>query len=651
MTWRPHLRWSLAVVPLLLATGGLYAAPLLKGGVPIAGDHPFYLAVSYAVHDALWDQGWLTGWSPDDFAGYPLVSPFLPAPLGFLAISVASRVTSLAIPELYAALVVLSYVLPGVALWLLLAARLHPLAALAGASLYLLSTYHLVQPLQGMWAHYLGLGTLLLFMHYGDRWLKPSITLVQTLCLGLLIVVAGLTSASTWPVLLLLVPVTLVFYARADDGVPRRLAITLVGPCLALLLLATWTLFIQSTHAGWGIEAQATDVGLAGLLLRLPLWLLLPGGSRIIFEDIVPALRDGEILAAGTWAGRLLAEHLPELTIVLLSVAGLASLRSGARDLDPGLGTFLRYVLVALATYALLLFTPWPLLARAGVPTPFRPEWFVPYINSGLAIFAACAVHRLYGRIARARWAGPALAILALVGLHLVRYSTYGAHVPLKASGESVIHAELADVWGYLRRTADPREGRVMYQELEGVAFLDGGFSNLAALSARQTGIASVATWTLKTHLALRRPALLDHPTPLRSPEHVREFLERCNSPHIVLWHPGIKQRLLQSGDFRLVHESPNRLFSVFRLTGPLPQWLHFDRGVDALRAVSVEATGLTFTLRNSTRANSGFLKMSYHPGWQLAVNGHARRLLNRDGLLGFADLPTGELRMAFHFW
>jgi hypothetical protein len=236
------------------------------------------------------------------------------------------------------------------------------------------------------------------------------------------------------------------------------------------------------------------------------------------------------------------------------------------------------------------------------------------------------------------------------VGLHLVRYSTYGDHLPLKASGESVIHAELADVWGYLRRTADPREGRVMYQELEGVAFLDGGFANLAALSARKTGMASVATWTMKTHVAFRRPALLDHPTPLRSPEHVREFLERYNAPHIVLWHPGIKQQLLRSSDFRLVHESPNRLFSVFRLAGASPRWLQFDRRLNGEGVVALDAAGLVFSVRNAAAGNSGFLKVSYHPRWRMAVNGEPRPIENRGGLVGFANLPAGDLRVAFRF-
>jgi len=96
----------------LLLLAFIYMGPIFGEGAFIAGDHPFYLAMAHAVNENLWSHQVLIGWSPSDFAGFPFFSPFLPAPIGFLAISLAKSLTGLSIPLLYKGIVFLSFIFP-----------------------------------------------------------------------------------------------------------------------------------------------------------------------------------------------------------------------------------------------------------------------------------------------------------------------------------------------------------------------------------------------------------------------------------------------------------------------------------------------------------------------------------------------------------
>ncbi len=126
--------------------------------------------------------------------------------------------------------------------------------------------------------------------------------------------------------------------------------------------------------------------------------------------------------------------------------------------------------------------------------------------------------------------------------------------------------------------------------------------------------------------------------------------MSRLNCSYVVLWHPGIKKRLIQSGEFDVVYESQNRLFAVLRLREYVPSWIQFDREVKAVQQSVFDPRQLTFAFENPMDGNSGLLKMSYHRNWKLTVNGEPIGIVNRDGLVGFTGLPAGLLRMTFRF-
>jgi len=234
--------------------------------------------------------------------------------------------------------------------------------------------------------------------------------------------------------------------------------------------------------------------------------------------------------------------------------------------------------------------------------------------------------------------------------MHLIRYSTYDNYIPLKTSGDSVIYGELRDVWQYVRKFVDRSESRVMYEELYGIGFLDGGYTNLAALSTHETHVSSIATWGLKTHFSFRKPFLHGYTNPLGSVSQLKELMKRLNCSYVVLWHPGIKKRLIRSGEFDVVYESQNRLFAVMRLKEYIPSWIQFDQEVKAVRQSVFDPWQLTFGFENPVDNNSGLLKMSYHRNWKLSVNGEPIGIVNREGLVSFTGLPAGLLRMTFRF-
>jgi len=307
----------------LLLIAFIYMGPIFGEGAFIAGDHPFYLAMAHAVNENLWSHQGLIGWSPSDFAGFPLFSPFLPAPIGFLVILLLNSMTSIPIPLLYKLLVFLSFVFPAMALWIVFSKRVHVLAAFTAVNLYLLSTYHLIQPLQGMWAHYLGLGMVILVIHYFDLWLTAQIKIFQAMFLGLLILLAALTDAITWPILLFVVPLSVAFYCRKRQLSGRPIILALLVLFFSFVLIAGWIFFIFSGQMDWGIMHPQNSLGLADLLVRLPAWFLIPGGSEVVLGDILPQFREGKFIQVALLAGQLLGEHLSEGIVVVLFFIGL----------------------------------------------------------------------------------------------------------------------------------------------------------------------------------------------------------------------------------------------------------------------------------------------------------------------------------------
>jgi len=307
----------------LLLLAFIYMGPIFGEGAFIAGDHPFYLAMAHAVNENLWSHQVLIGWSPSDFAGFPFFSPFLPAPIGFLAISLAKSLTGLSIPLLYKGIVFLSFIFPALFLWILLSRRFSWVAAFTGANIYMLLTYNLIKPLEGMWIQYLGLGIIILLIHYFDLWLTAQIKIFQAMFLSLLILLAALTDAFTWPILLFVVPLSVAFYCSKRQLSGRPMVLALLVLFFPFILIVGWVVFIFTGQMDWGIMHPQNSLGLADLLVRLPVWFLIPGGSQVVLEDILPQIREGDFVQVALLAGQLLGEHLSEGILAILFFTGL----------------------------------------------------------------------------------------------------------------------------------------------------------------------------------------------------------------------------------------------------------------------------------------------------------------------------------------
>lgn len=635
----------------LLAIAAVYLHPVFGEGALIAGDHPFYLALALAMTDHLRAGSLLGGWSAEAYGGFPILSSFVLSPLPFLAMAVVAVVTSIHVGLLYKGMVVLSVVFPAFALWLLLAQRFHWVAAFAAANGYLLLTYSLAHPLQGMWIHYLGVGMVVLLIHLLDLWLTPEITVGRAAALALLGAGGALMAAFTWPIWLALFALALAFYTWARRLTWRQV-VTAAAPtaCLAAGAVALLA-YVAGADSAWGSQPPARGGTLMDLLVRLPVWFLLPGESGALIEEVLPPLKEGILAQAAAALLPFLGRHLPELALVALSVAGGSLFFAKRPDLEADPRHFLDYITFVLAFFVLCVMVPWHWLAsRVSLLAPFRQDWFVVYVNLCLLVLAAYTLHE-----ARRRWKRPARFVLlllvpALLGLHLTRYLAHDASVAPVTTRGSVIYQELAGAWTYIRQHVDRTATRVMYEELDGVGFLDGGPTNLAALSPYETGVAAVVLQRPKTHFAFREPFVLAGDNPLGAAGPLVDLMRRLNCQYLVLWHLGIKRRFFETGLFELVSESENRLFAVLRLKAYEPTWLDFDQEVEALRGVEFSRDRFAFELNNPHPGNGAVFKMSYHPRWSARVNGEDRPVKPDGDLIRVDNLPTGRINVEFAF-
>ncbi|MFZ5862709.1 MAG: hypothetical protein ACOYXR_07715 [Nitrospirota bacterium] len=643
-------RWNLVAVAAILGVGGVYLHPMFGPGLLITGDHPFYFALVSQVAERLHAAGGAVGWFESDFGGFPAFSPLVPAPLSVLVLVALNQATSISLAVLYKLMVFFSFVFPAIALWVTLSERVDRLAACGAVGLYLALTYQLLQPLQGMWIHYLALGPLLLLVHYCDRWLTRSLTLLQAATLGALTVITALTDALTWPLLAIVIPVTVVFYTR-KRGITGRALVVGVGAFLVSgVAIGWWIAAVVVGQTGWGSPNPASSGGLLGLVVRLPAWFMFPGGFEQIVEDVLPAVRSGQVSDGVRLAAQLAAEHLAEGLLVLLAVGGLVGIARDRGERDAERGVFLRYTAWILAVFVLFVIGPWHFVGGGdSVIAAFRQDRFVLYVNAALIVAAAYGLQGILRRFGSARYAAVAVVVLAV--LHGVRYATYTNYVALKTSDESVIYEEMAGVWAFVKEHVAASNSRVMYEELEGIGFLDGGYANVAALSTQMTGVGSIVTQRLKTQFSFRQPAVFPNDNPFGSIDQVDELMKGLNCSYLVVWHPMITQKLLNGGQFTRVYESRRRLFSVLQVNDADLQWLALEQGTRVpAKLVSFDNERLVFEIHNNVPRNRLRLKISYHPWWSARVNGQATMLTERDRMMELDELPEGDLVVEFFF-
>jgi hypothetical protein len=629
---------------LLVLAAGAYLWPLTGRGAWIAGDSPFHLAVAHAVRENLVAGQGLMAWSHHDLGGFPVLSLFVPGILGVLAVVGAGALAGAPLDAAYKALVGAAVVLPPLAVWAALVRPLGAALALIVANLALLLTYHVVQPLAGAWGVYLAAAFVALAGVSSEPWLRDGPRVGRAVALAVPSAAAVLSDSSAWTALPCMALAQGVVHGRgAGAGRLAAWALLLLGPLVVWVSVLT-----VSAGTAWGLAGGAAPLAPAAVASRLPAWFVLPGSGEVMVKDVRPALDAGNWGEAALVVGRVLLEHAPEMAVVALALGGAVLV---VRRPAPVPVSFRRIAGAHAVAAGLLLAAI--LLPRGGAASAWlaAPERLVPYVNLALLALGAATLGAVGARLGSVRARRVAVVVaLGLVGAHAVRLATYGEHVLLKTADRSVVHQELDDVWRFLRASvATPT--RVVYETLDGVGFLDGGTARLAALSAVTTGLPALATWRGPALGSVRRPPILGAAYPLRSLDALPEILRRWNSGYLVVWWPGTRERLRDSGAYEIVHESPNRLFAVLRWRDWQPSWLEFARPVGRRGEGPLSAGGpLRFVVDNPWPDNRAVLKMTWHPGWRLRVNGLPTELAAVGGQIGTGALPAGPLELAFVF-
>ncbi|HEU5323574.1 MAG TPA: hypothetical protein VFX28_22405, partial [Methylomirabilota bacterium] len=481
-----------------------------------------------------------------------------------------------------------------------------------------------------------------------ERWRRQGPSWPRAAGTVLLAAGAALSDMSAWVVLpCAALAVLAVAWARRE-GRGRAVA----WGALALGPAVAWLGALALAGPAWWGLAPAPRPSATAVVARLPGWFLLAGSRETLVEDLPAALRLGEWTTAAALGARLVLGHVPELALLVLAALGARALLRPAPAVPDGVARLGRLHLALAILVLAVMVAPWPARAALDLTAWISPpERLVPYANASLLVVAMAGLSAAGARLAGRRTGRVVLGVaLLLVCAHAGRYWTYREHVLLKSGGASVVWSEMSDVWRYLRAHVAGTPTRVAYETLEGLGFLDGGTSNMTALSAQQTGLAALASWRLPTLAAVRRPPLLGDEYALRPLARLPETLRRWNCAYVVVWWPGVRETLADSGAFDVVHESPNRLFSVLRLRGYEPSWLEFERPARPRAETARLGSHVRFTVENPWEGNRAVLKVTYHPGWRLRANGKTVALAAVGHQIGTGPLPEGRLELDFEF-
>lgn len=613
---------GLAWIWLLIAAAGLLLSRILfAGGMLISGDNPSHLAEIYALRDVVVpQQGWWTGWFEGDYAGYPLLT--YQYPIGKWLVLLAALLPGIDIPASYKLLLVISWLFPVLVLSALLRFRGISSTTLAAVALMYLGAFDsLYFSLAGMWNQYLSAGFFLLAVASMVRLLKapgPAQTAKTSAWCAL--------TAVSHQFMLLLLPITwfsALIVAAAQTGRLRRenLRCLLLVPVLSFLLSA-WYFYpvfltwdwpqLQTAGPGWFDVASSLFPLAASDLIRPATGSWIFSRNFLLFSSgMVAALAAG---AAGFY--RIITDTLR------------------GKQVDPLFHMAAGIFAGVSALIGLVFWQPFPFLNR--VLLTVGSGRLAIYLLLSLLAAAAYLLQGAEGAPGKPVRRNRAALLLSLLLMPLLLRAIVSPQFPhsevrLLFQTEPSSHPELAhirEIWEWLRRNADPKEGRLFCQDtsynLQDSPLF---WSHFLALSHRHTGL-----WTLGTlgrvlfptdlHTQTQGAMVFGRPVSKMTVEELNRQMQLYNCRYALTCEPALTRLLESSGQFERVLGRGR--FSLFR-----SQQLHFwsdwpaGEGTIVEEEVQHHRRSMRVKLTGSPEAALR-IKTAYHPWWTARVDGAA---------------------------
>ena len=607
---------------------GIFASGFMSGY-----DNSFHYYDAYYLVKTLIPQcHWISGWSMQGLAGFPVFVDYYQT--GFLFMAFLNKALFVPLNLSYKLTVLLSYIILGTGFYKMASYRFGKTAALLFAlSLMLQKDVYYDRILAGMWSNYLAIGLFFIFFHFLDKNIK-AMTIKRALALGLMlgaIILSHIYVAVITFIVLLSYAIPFMIDATKKKAFAKQFFIYASIPVSAWLVSSYYLYaFVVTSDYLTNPSAQIFREGL--------MW-----GPKLFF---------GPLEVMDSISTFLI--NIPILARIIFSALGLAFF---IKEKNQKIKSFLKYVIlftsIALVLYMDILprlFSWWHDIPIAGTLQISR---FHIYVQIGLYIFAAYGLAKFLA-IFKRKQVIVAVCVVPIL-LSVFFHHRLIAREATRTLDESPQMVNVHRVWKWVNENISSGGERIAYQNtVSNVSDPILNRSDVFALSGvftkvPQIGVSrSASPFPQEKYMRNDRGKIFGKPVNKTDVSYVKTMMEVFNAGHIVTVEPGFKKMLEGSALFS--KEASSGIFNIFSLNGFKKNWIDFTKEAD-YETMKFDNQQVTFLIRNNSEDNTATVKIAYHPFWHAYINGRQTDIGRNKYSLMQVSLPKrGFYRMDLIF-
>ena len=578
---------------------GIFAKGFMSGY-----DNSFhYFDVYYLINTLIPDYHWISGWSLQSLAGFPVMVDYYQT--GHILVAFLNKILFMPLVLSYKAMVLLSYMVMAAGFYKLSSSRFGKVASLLIALCFMLQKdIYNDRILGGMWNNYLAIGILFIFLDVLDRSIL-NLTRKKVMILGLLLGFIILTHLYVAIFAFLLLVIYAFPYAKYVIESKRYLG------KICLYVFIPTIAFLVSLYYLYGFVVSRNyfaDIATKDLFTGL-IW-----SAKSFFSPI----------ERGPTFFLTLAINMPIFARILFSFFGVfLFFRETNSKIKRFLNCTIAFIFVSVVLFSDIfanLFSWWSNIPFIG---DLQTNRFLIYIQIGMYIFAAFGLFKILTKIRKKK-----LFIFIFTSLLAISFLAHYAHFArytTRTLEESDKMEDIKKVWSWINDNVPEGVSRVVYQNTIGnmedpilnrsdVFALSGVFANIP-----QIGVArSASPFPQEKFMRNDHGRIFGKPVEFADIVYMKDIMYRFNAPYIVTVEPTLEKKLKGSNIF--FHEQKIGEFDIFKLKSFQENWLTFKKPA-SYKVEVIENHALTFSISNKSTGNEAFLKFSYHPLWQAFLN------------------------------
>ena len=592
-----------------------------------------YYDIFYLIKVLIPQYHWISGWSLQSLAGFPVMVDYYQT--GHILVAILNKALFMPLDLSYKTMVLLSYIFMGMGFYKLSSSRFGKVAALLITLCFMLQKdVYNDRILEGMWNNYLAIGMLLIFLDILDRNIS-ALTLKKVITLGLLVGLVILTHLYVAIFAFLILGIYFFPYIKCDfnnRSYLKKLSMYVLIPVISILVSSYYLYgFMVSrnyfsdimtkdlfTGLTWAMKSFFSPIEMGPTILST-LKINIPIFIRIIFSFIGISL--------------FLKETNPKVKRFLINTAVFTVIST-----------------VLFSDILANIFSWWRSIPFIG---DLQTNRFLIYIQIGMYIFAAYGLSKVLLRLAKKK-AFTAI-LICFIAVSFFTHYMYFARYTTRTLEQSNKMDDIKRIWNWVNHNIPHDSVRVVYQSTIGnvkdqilnrsdVFALSGVFTNVA-----QIGVArSASPFPQEKFMRNDHGRIFGKPVRLADTAYIKDIMYKFNAPYIVTVEPVLEKKLKSLNIFS--HKQKIGDFNIFKLKSFKENWLAFKNPASYKTEV-IENQALTFNINNGSDNNEVFLKFSYHPLWQASLNKKPIKIQQDSyGMMKLALADKGEYRLELQY-